>query len=924
MTSTRDDCTPGRCLCGCCLGLTAATPVEVFNRPGLAAIAYRSGTQPLFKKSMLAALSRDPVLAGLGTRADDDFSIALLDAWATVADVLTFYGERNANESYLPTAQERFSLLEMARLIGYELRPGVGASGHVAFTLESGPGSPTQTTIETGVKVQSVPGPKEKPQTYETTTPITARVTWNALSARLTTPQVLDRTTRQLYLEGTNTQLQVGDAILIVGEERANFLGSEQWDFRLLESVQPDTDANHTLITWQPPLGTAQPNIVEPAQIAPRLFALRQRAALFGHNAPDTRLFNFRGTKIGLIANEDGTWKNYNLDVNPVTAGVELDLDTVYPKIVVGSWVVLVSPTYNEVCQVEAVNTVSRAAFSLTGKVTRITPDILENPRQFGLRDTTVFAQSEELRILERPLRASVYGTVLALGQFAPDLLPGQPLALSGKRQRLRVAPSADDLQIDSGAALVNLAPGDVVQILAPPVLTSGNAPIAPDDLVTALDSPTPVSLTWQVRDANGYAGELVALSNEVVLARAELSDDVEISEITFIDDVLDAVTLDAGLTTLRLAAALEQCFDRETLRVNANVAPVTHGETVREVLGSGDASQSYQHFTLKQQPLTYVSDASASGAKSTLEVRVNDLLWEEVEPLYGRGPRDRVYVTRPLDDGKTTVEFGDGVTGARLPTGRENVRARYRKGIGREGLLEARQLSQLMSAPLGVKGAVNPQATTGAADPEALADARDNAPLTVLTLDRAVTLRDYEDFARAFIGVAKALATWTWDGLERRVLITISGPDGDEIAETGDTFIHLATALARAGDPFVSFTVKSFRPATFRLVVRLKVDEPTHVREVVHTAVEAALRQRFSFGARSFAQPVVLSEVIAVIQDVDGVVAVDVDKLYRGATPEQKTRLPADRPHIDAYGVLRAAELLTLDPGPLSLEVML
>ena len=103
MTRTRDDCTPGRCLCGCCLGLTAATPVEVFNRPGLAAIAYRPGTHPLFKRSMLAALSRYPALAGLGTRDDDDFSIALLDAWATVADVLTFYGERIANESYLPT-----------------------------------------------------------------------------------------------------------------------------------------------------------------------------------------------------------------------------------------------------------------------------------------------------------------------------------------------------------------------------------------------------------------------------------------------------------------------------------------------------------------------------------------------------------------------------------------------------------------------------------------------------------------------------------------------------------------------------------------------------------------------------------------------------------------------------------------------------
>ena len=56
------------------------------------------------------------------TREDDDFSIALLDAWATVADVLMFYQERVANESYMRTATERFSLIELARLIGYQAR----------------------------------------------------------------------------------------------------------------------------------------------------------------------------------------------------------------------------------------------------------------------------------------------------------------------------------------------------------------------------------------------------------------------------------------------------------------------------------------------------------------------------------------------------------------------------------------------------------------------------------------------------------------------------------------------------------------------------------------------------------------------------------------------------------------------------------
>src|SRR5918997_4397185 len=130
--------------CGCCEGLEVGTPVEVYNLPGLSAIAYRIGTHARFKRSMLARLSdsRLPALRDLNTRDDDDFTVALLDAWATVADVLTFYSERIANESYLRTATERVSLLYLARLIGYELKPGVAAGAHPALGLEKAPGAP--------------------------------------------------------------------------------------------------------------------------------------------------------------------------------------------------------------------------------------------------------------------------------------------------------------------------------------------------------------------------------------------------------------------------------------------------------------------------------------------------------------------------------------------------------------------------------------------------------------------------------------------------------------------------------------------------------------------------------------------------------------------------------------------------------------
>jgi hypothetical protein len=123
--------------CGCCEGLEPLTPLSTANRPGLGALAYRVGTHATFLTTMKARLSAGEYrsLAGLTTRTAGDPAIAMLDAWATVADVLTFYQERIANEGYLRTATERRSILDLVRLIDYVPRPGVAASGYLAFTL---------------------------------------------------------------------------------------------------------------------------------------------------------------------------------------------------------------------------------------------------------------------------------------------------------------------------------------------------------------------------------------------------------------------------------------------------------------------------------------------------------------------------------------------------------------------------------------------------------------------------------------------------------------------------------------------------------------------------------------------------------------------------------------------------------------------
>src|SRR5262245_12333525 len=212
--------------CGCCEGVAAPTPLEINNRPGLKAISYRVGTHATFKQSMLAQLSSVtlPALAELRTRDNDDYSIALLDAGATVADVLTFYQERYANELYLRTATERRSILELARLIGYELRPGVAAGAYLVFTLEDAPGDPEKATqktaIDVGTKVQSIPAPGEKPQVFETIEKIEARLEWNALRPRLTRRHPIDGAAGRLLFEGLATGLKPGDGLLLQPDDK--------------------------------------------------------------------------------------------------------------------------------------------------------------------------------------------------------------------------------------------------------------------------------------------------------------------------------------------------------------------------------------------------------------------------------------------------------------------------------------------------------------------------------------------------------------------------------------------------------------------------------------------------------------------------------------------------------------------------------
>jgi predicted phage baseplate assembly protein len=977
--------------CGCCEGGTAPTPVLAGNRPGLSAIAYRAGTHAQFKRAMLAALSdaNRPALAPLTTREDDDFAIGLLDAWATVADVLTFYQERIANESYLRTATERRSVLELARTIGYELRPGVAASTYLAFTLEDKAGAPGYATLDRGVKVQSVPGPNEKPQTFETVEPLAAKAVWNELQPRQTelVPPAPKTNPLGVYLKGVATILRPGDGLLLVHPTGP---AGPAWAFRRVKDVMADKAGNFTQVTWKEPLTWRRlPAAITIDGIAVRVYALRQRAALFGHNAPDWRSMakEVRLRYLGLPStaddpNTDPEWPGLTLDAIDTTAAtatgiglrgqyftgkdfntlvltrldpvVDFTWTTTPPTPSVGStnysvrWRGQLKPRVTGSHFFETVSddgvrlavnnqllidnwtdhaaTTDRSSFSIylvAGRMYELTLEYYQGPGAAVIQ-LKWLPPGQTLEIIpqanlypaavpaERIYLDAVYAQVLRdswlvlatpdaqevyqADDVAADSRSG--FALSAKTTRIR--PRGDNL------SRFNLRVRDTVVfaqseelLLAERPLTTpvGGDAILLERPVEGLEPGRRLIVRGQVRDPTpGSVVKPGDKGGELVILKQAVSQD--------------------GRTRLELRMALQNTYDRPTVTITANVVPATHGEIVREVLGSGDAGKPYQHFTLREAPLTFTSSNDPSGGETTLQVYVNDLKWQEVPTLFGRDRWERIYVTRRADDGKTTVQFGDGHAGARPPTGQENIRAVYRKGVGREGQVKADQLTLLMTRPLGVKAVTNPVAAAGVQDPQALADARRNAPFTVLTLDRVVSLRDYEDFARAFAGIAKAHVAWTWVGHARGVFVTVAGPNGDPVPEK-PVQDNLVAALGKAGDPRVAVRVRSYRRALFRLAADV-TPQPDAVANRVLADVTAALRGRFGFEVREFGQPVPMSEVVAVMQNVPGVEAVRVRVLQRVGGPAETylaTQMPRDG---DADAGLEAAELLTLDPAPL------
>jgi hypothetical protein len=843
---------------------------------------------------MLARLSSSdyPALAALKTRDSDDFSVAFLDATAVMLDILTFYQERLANESYLRTATQLYSLAQLGQLIGYQPSPGVSASAYLAFTLRTATGLPTDLTtqaitIPAGTRAQSVPAQGQAPQYFQTSSDILAKPDWNALAVLATYPWEPQHGDKSVALAGTSTQLNPGDAILIVGDERRLHPSKRQWDLRIVTSVQTDTVNQRTVVTWSDGLGG---NHRQPANENPRVYALRQRAALFGYNAPNPNLLNLPDSLADLLSSAkppDWVFGTATQGKIPLAKDQIVDLDQLYPKVVSDSWLAAVRPPTKpdasepnvHLYRLTSVTSIARSDFAVSAKITRALADTKDGLAEaYGhTRSTVVVAQSELLQVAEQPLDYPLYGTFLDLEEQRPDLTGVGAVAVIGKAQKIAVdlplenPPTRYFVPDGAPSSRVKLRSGQVYTIVAPPTLLTTQETVR-----QWRDSS--IELTLAVSDAAGRTGTIPrAQMKYFVLAPSAPSDPV-VQEVAVVSQVMP-IHSPAPHTRILLKNPLLHCYDRSMTVVNANVAPANAGAPVTELLGSGSAATPNQQFTLKQSPLTYIQAPTPTGGRSTLQVSVNGATWTPVPTLYGEPPTAQVYTTVSLPGGVTRVGGGDGVEGATFSTGQNNITATYSVGIGSAGNVAAGSISTLVDRPVGVSGVNNPMPATGGQDASSIAEVRGNAPLSVLTLGRAVSITDYTSFARSFAGIAKASAIWIPSGPFRGVFVTVAAAGGLALPPGNPTLGNLVAALQDYGNPRIAVYASTFLETTFGLSADLTYD-PRYSAPDVQAAVLQQLQATYGFANRDFGQGVSADEIAALIQGVPGVVAVNVTKL--------------------------------------------
>lgn len=768
---------------GACPCEGSKDPLVVTNQPGLSTIAYRVDDFSGFRRALLRPLEGEDALLGWRPAAED-LGLQLLEWWAYLGDVLTFYNERIANENYLRTAQLPDSVTRLVALLGYQPRPAIGAVGQVAAVRRrTHPSEPL--VIPSGFQLSNTATPGVEAQTWEATASTflgstDAKVTLPPTSALLA-PSGGSSVVGSVLLRGTVQGLKAGDELLAVSTSFPTY--ADSWAQVTVVSTTPEPDPNggtNTRVVLSADDASAARTWMEvTAASRCRLLRWRQTAALW-------------------------TQSNDAAITEDSTTQLEVRLSAVVRGIAEGDLVFLDGGNATTLGQVTATTEIFTGV-PYPGATGGTPPDI-------PIAHTQLTLTSPLAGRLSHPSYTVHSGHIVKESH--------------SKATRNLILPSA---------VAVRFGIQDVGTLIGTPrtSLTSFPVTVTPHAGFTVAAGGT----TGFLEDANGLGIPVNVTANG------------------------------DGTLSLTATASTPPSFSLTVpLRLLVDLVEVSRGKTVAaETLGTGDASVAGQTFTLKNAPLTYL--ASGADFASTLQVAVDGIYWAEAKTFYDQPPDAAIFVVAQGADGKSVVRFGDGINGARLPSG-SNVVAAYRYGAGAP-LPPPTRLTTILKPQQNLASIRNPVSVWGGADAERPQDVRDDAPKSVLTFGRAISGDDYETVAALAPSVDRARAYWTWDaGSQRCVVKVYVGDDAGAAASARN-------ALAGAEDPNRPVTVVQAAPIAIVVNCTLLI-APDRVAADVAATATTALEELFApdsmaIGRRLYTSAVESALLVAGVAAVHG-----------------------------------------------------
>ena len=754
------------------------------NLPQQDSIAFRFGDYAQFRRAMLEPHEDETSIAAWRTQGRGDLAVMMMEWFAYLGDIITFYDERIANESYLRTADLEASAKRLIQILGYRPRPAIGATGTIAALVTKGQSA----VLPRGLQFQSKPAPGQAPQTFELSedTPIGAPDMVKAKAP----PHLLSAIDLFRF-----QSLSIG--VEFAAPKRAL---SRSIALDLIRLVwAPPTIANYGVLM----LGDV--SSINPGDQL--LFRVRDAAK----GGPF--LATVAQARVQGASSSGGKQTALALDI----AGEASSLSDLAGSLAAAD------------AALEKANQ-SIALWSLySGGASGTTVHLASLARPIRPRDWVLFTAPNWSFLAQ----VQAAGDVIWDAKQDPDTQ--HPLPIPHTQLTLENAPSSwpDPGSITARFDWVSAGP----LIDQPPGWWSGK----PAALISASGAnfraapPSPVLL----EDQNG---------NGATAAAASAGD-------------LNVQLSDLADPTPALAAPIDIYY---------NLLKVARGKTVaKEVIGSGDATRPNQSFALSQSPVTWLMNGATPA--STVAVRVDGEPWTEVASFYGQPPDAQIFVTREDVDGRTHVDFGDGVNGARLPSGVNNVIADYRVGAGAASP-PAGKLTVIAKPWPSLRAVKNPVAVTGGADAESANQLRRYAPRSVLTFGRAVSVRDYEALAAQAPGVSRARATWSWsDVLQRAAVVVYVGDDAGAVTSA-------RKVLAAAGDPNRPVRVEPAKALKLTLALDILVI-PGWDTDQISSAVTAALvdpdKGPFAAERMAIGQTLFDSQIEEAVLAVRGTVAI-------------------------------------------------